>query len=66
MSHMYYNALSSRRNYGDSSQLINFILDSGVTCHRTPEISSFILGSLMETGKCIKVAYSYIVTVKQI
>ena len=28
--------------YGDSSQLTNWILDSGETCHTTPEVSDFI------------------------
>ena len=33
-------------NFGDSSQLINWILDYGATCHMTPEGSDFIAGSL--------------------
>ena len=37
--------------YGDSSQLTNWILDSGATCHRTPEVSDFIPGSLEDTDK---------------
>ena len=36
----------SSGNYGDSSQLTNWILDSGATCHMTSEISYFIPGSL--------------------
>ena len=32
--------------YGDSSQLTNWILDSGATCHMTPEVTDFIPGSL--------------------
>ena len=31
-------------NFGDSSQLTNWILDSGATCHMTPEVSVFIPG----------------------
>ena len=31
--------------YGDSSQLTNWILDSGATCHMTPEVTDFITGS---------------------
>ena len=27
--------------YGDSSKLTNWILDSGATCHMTPEVSDF-------------------------
>ena len=30
--------------YSDSSQLSNWILDYGATCHMTPEISDFIPG----------------------
>ena len=32
--------------YGDSSQLTNWSLDSGATCHMTPEVSDFIPGTL--------------------
>ena len=32
--------------YGDSSQLTNWILDSGATCHTKPEVTDFIPGSL--------------------
>ena len=32
--------------YGDSSQLTNWILDSGTTCHMTTEVSDFIPGTL--------------------
>ena len=39
--------------YGDSSQLTNWILDSGATCHMTPEVSDFIPGSLDDTDKYI-------------
>ena len=56
MAHMSSNAESPRRNYGDSSQLTNWILDLGVTCHITSEISDFIPGSLVKTDKYIKVA----------
>ena len=34
----------SSGNYGDSSQLTNWILDSGATCHMTPEVKDFIPG----------------------
>ena len=30
--------------YGDSSPLTNWILDSGATCHMTPEVMDFIPG----------------------
>ena len=33
-------------NFGYTSQLNNWILDPGSTCHITPEVSYFIPGSL--------------------
>ena len=53
--HMSYNAESPRRYFVDIPQLTNWIFDSGATCHMTPEISDFILGSLVETDKYIEV-----------
>ena len=35
---------SSGRDFGESSQLTNWIIDSGETCHMTPQVSDFILG----------------------
>ena len=55
----------SGRNYGDSSQVTNWILDSVVTCHMKPDIQEFILVLLVETDKYIKVADKSFVTVKQ-
>ena len=52
-------------NFGDSSQLTNWILDSGATCHMTPEVSDFIPGSLEDTDKCIEVSDGHHVTAKQ-
>ena len=66
MSHMSYNAKSPRRNYGDRLQLTNQILDSGATCHMTPEISGFIPGLLVETDKYVQVSDGNLVTAKQI
>ena len=51
--------------YGDSFQLTNWILDSGATCHMTPEVSDFILGSLKDTDKYIEVLDGHHVTAKQ-
>ena len=51
--------------YGDSSQLTNWILDSGATCHMTPEVSDIIPGSLEDTDKYIEVADGHHVTSKQ-
>ena len=42
-------------NFGDSSQLTNWILDSGATCHMMPEVSDFIPGLLADTDKNIEV-----------
>ena len=51
--------------YGDSSQLTNWILDSGATCHMTPEVKDFIPGTLQDTDKFIEVADGHHVTKKQ-
>ena len=51
--------------YGDSSQFTNWILDSGATCHMTPEVADFIPGSLEDTDKFIEVVDGHHVTVKQ-
>ena len=53
------------RNFGDSSQLTNWILDSEATCHTTPEVSDFIPGSLEDTDKHIEFADGHHVTAKQ-
>ena len=55
----------SSENYGDSSQLTNWILDFGSTCHMTPEVSDFIPWSLEDTDKYIEVADGHHVTAKQ-
>ena len=52
-------------NYGDSLQFTNWILDSGATCHMTPEVSYFIPGTLEETDKFIEVKDGHHVTAKQ-
>ena len=49
-------------NYGDSLQLTNWILDSGSTCHMTPEVTDFIPGSLEDTDKFVEVADGHHVT----
>ena len=66
MARMSSNAERLGRNYGDSSQLTNWILNSGVTCHMTPHISDFITGSLVETDKYIEVSDGRFGTEKQI
>ena len=52
-------------NFGENSQLNNWILDSGSTCQMTPEVSDFIPGSLEDTDKYIEVADVHHVAVKQ-
>ena len=52
-------------NYGDSLQLTNWILDSGATCHMTPEVSDFITSLLEDTDKYIEVADGHQVTAKK-
>ena len=52
------------KEYSDSSQLTNWILDSGATCHMTPEVPNFIPGSLEDTDKFIEVTDRHHVTVK--
>ena len=52
-------------NFGDSSQLIYWVLDSGATCHMTPEVLDLFPGSLEDTDKNIEVADGHHVTTKQ-
>ena len=59
------NAESPRRDFGGSSQLTNWILNSGVTCHMKLDIYYLILGLLVETDKYIEVADGNFVTEKQ-
>ena len=65
MSHISSNAESPRRNYGYILPLTNSILDSGETCHITPEIYDFIPGLLVETDKYIECSDGHFVTAKQ-
>ena len=51
--------------YGDISQLTNWILDSSATCHMTPEVSDFIPGTLEDTDKYIEYADGHHVTANQ-
>ena len=53
------------KEYDDSSQLTNWVLDSGATCHMTPEVTEFIPGSLEDTYKFIEVVDGNHVTAKQ-
>ena len=65
MERMSSNGKRSNEKYGESSQLINWILDSGATYHMTPEVSDSIPGSLEDTDKYIEVADGRHVTAKQ-
>ena len=56
---------SCRRDFVHSFQLTNYILDSGATCHITPQVSGFIPGALKFTYKNIEVADGHYVTAKQ-
>ena len=53
-----------RRDFGHSLQLTNWILDSGATCHMTPDISDYVPGSLVETYKYIEVVNGHYLTAK--
>ena len=53
------------RNFCDSLQLTNCVLDSGATCQMTPEVSGFIPGSLENTDKHVEVADGHPVTEKK-
>ena len=52
-------------NFGDSSELTNWILDSGATCHMTPDVSDFIPGLLEDMDNHIEVAEGHHVMAKQ-
>ena len=65
MARMSSNEESPRRDYGDKSQLTNWILDSKAICHMTPDISDFMLVSLVEIDTYIKVSGRNFITVKQ-
>ena len=57
MACIYSNAVSPRRYFGDISQLTNWILESGATCHMTPDIYVFTPVSMVETNEYIEGAY---------
>ena len=51
MARMFSNDKQTGKKYSDSLQLTDLILDSGATCHMTPEVSDFTPGSLKDTDK---------------
>ena len=65
MARMSSNEKLSSKNYGDSSQLTNWILDLGATYLMTPKVLYFIPGSLEDTDKYIKVADGHHVKAKK-
>ena len=65
MARMYSDDERKSVKYGDSSQLTNWILYSGGTCHMTPEVTDSILGSLEDTDKYIEVADGHHIILKQ-
>ena len=65
MAHMSVNDEFPSGNFGDSSQLSNWIMDSGAACHMTSEVSNFIPVSLEDRDKHIEVADRHHVTDKQ-
>ena len=56
MSRMFSDDEHKSGKYGYSSQLTNWILDSGATFHLTPYVTYFIPGSLEDTDEFIEVA----------
>ena len=52
------------RDFSDSPQLTNWILDSVPTCIMTPQISDFIPGLLEDTDKNIEFVNGHHVTAK--
>ena len=55
----------SSRDFNDSSQLTNMILDLGSMCHMKPQVYNLIPGSLEDTYKYIEVADGNYITVNQ-
>ena len=53
MARMSNDDVRENKDYGNSSQLTNWILDSETTCHMTLEVTYFIPGSLEYTDKFI-------------
>ena len=65
MARIYDNDKITSKYFGDSSQLISWILYSGAMCHMTPQVSYFIPGSLEDIDKHIEVADGHHVSAKQ-
>ena len=65
MAQMSGNDESRSRYFFDSSQLTNWVLDSGEMYHIRPQVQNFIPGPLEDTDKYIEVADEQHVTAKQ-
>ena len=65
MAQMSNDDVSKNKDYGDSSQLTNWTLDSGATFHMTTEVTDFIPGSLEDMDMFIEVVDGHHVTAKQ-
>ena len=56
---------STKKYFGDRSELTRLILGSGATCHMKPDVFDFIPESLVETYKYIEVVDRNFVPAKQ-
>ena len=65
MENMSDNYESPSKDFGDSLQLNNWILDSGAMCHMTPQVYDFIPGLLEDMDKHIEVTDRHHFTAKQ-
>ena len=65
MAHMSDNDECSSRDFGDSSQFTNSVLDSIATCHMTPQVSDFIPGFLEDKNKHIEIVDGHHITAKK-
>ena len=65
MARIYGNDKSWGRDFGDSSQLNNWVLYSGAMCNMIPQFSDSIQVSLEDMDKYIEVTYWYYVTSNQ-
>ena len=57
--------MSKKKKLPERKKGVNWILDSGATCHMKPEVLDFIAGLLEDTDKQIEVADGHHVTAKK-
>ena len=62
MAHMSGNDEISRRYFGDTFQLTNWILDSGAMCHMKPQVLDVIAVLLEDMDRYIEVVDGHYVT----